>query len=116
MLHCSSADPLRHRIFDMKKRGMSDDAVVNTIVREEGVVALSSPPSGSIGGVITWIMPGVILLVGFFIYSSYVRRNRKAPEPLSPVDQATIDRFRAQIDRELGESPESAKDGPETRK
>ena len=116
MLHCSSADPLRHRIYEMKKRGMSDDGIVDTIVREEGVVALSSPPAGSIGGLITWFMPALILLVGFFIYSSYVRRNRQKPEPLSPVDQAMIDRFRNQIDRELGESSEPAKEGPESRK
>ena len=38
---------------------MSDDAIVSTIVREEGIVALSSPPSGSLGGLITWLMPGI---------------------------------------------------------
>jgi cytochrome c-type biogenesis protein CcmH/NrfF len=109
MLHCSSADPLRRRLYGMKVQGMSDNDIVSTIVREQGVVALSSPPTQSLGGLITWVMPALILLIGFFIYSSYVRRNRKAPEPLSPADQAVIDRFRTQIDRELDESstPES---------
>jgi cytochrome c-type biogenesis protein CcmH/NrfF len=107
MLRCSSADPMRRRIYEMKKAGLSDDAVVNTIVREEGAVALASPPTSSFGGLITWIMPGVMLLAGLLIYTFYVRRNRKEPEPLSSFDRAVIDRFKDQIDQELDESPES---------
>ncbi|MFL6462871.1 MAG: cytochrome c-type biogenesis protein CcmH, partial [Bryobacteraceae bacterium] len=103
MLHCHSADPKRQRIHEMKKAGLSDDAVVNTFVREEGVVALSSPPSGSIGGLITWVMPGIALIIGFFIYLRYVRGNQQAPAPLSPADLATMERFRTQIDRDLEE-------------
>jgi cytochrome c-type biogenesis protein CcmH/NrfF len=105
MLRCDSAYPMRRRIFAMKQAAMSDDAIVNRIVREEGVVALSSPPAGSIGGLITWTMPAVALLIGFLIYSFYVRRNRKQPEPLSSFDRAVIDRFQDQIDRELDDSP-----------
>lgn len=109
MLRCSSADSMRRRIYEMKRTGMSDDAVVNSIVREEGVVALSSPPASSLGGLITWVMPGIALLIGIFIYSAYVRRNRKAPEPLSSFDRAVIDRFQDQIERELDESPRANK-------
>jgi cytochrome c-type biogenesis protein CcmH/NrfF len=101
MLHCGSADPKRRRIFEMKQRGISDDEIVNAIVREEGAVALSGPLPHEF---FVWMMPGLALLIGFFIYSAYVRRNRKAPAPLTPVDEALIDRFRPQIDRELDES------------
>ena len=101
MLHCGSADPKRRRIFEMKQRGVSDDEIVNTFVREEGALALSGPLHHEL---FVWLMPGIALLIGFFIYSAYVRRNRKAPAPLTPVDQALIDRFRPQIDRELDES------------
>jgi cytochrome c-type biogenesis protein CcmH/NrfF len=101
MLHCGSADPKRHRIFEMKQRGVSDDEIVNTIVREEGVLALSGPLHHEL---FVWLMPGFALLIGFFIYSAYVRRNRKASAPLTPVDEALIDRFRPQIDRDLDES------------
>lgn len=101
MLHCGSADPKRRRIFEMKQRGIGDDEIVNTIVREEGVVALSGPLHHEL---FVWMMPGIALLLGFFLYSAYVRRNRKAPAPLTPVDEALIDRFRPQIDGELDES------------
>lgn len=103
MLHCHSADPKRQRIHEMKQAGLSDDAIVNTFVREEGVVALSSPPVGNLGGLITWVMPGIALLIGFFIYVRYVRGHQQAPAPLSPADLAAMEKFRAQIDRELGE-------------
>lgn len=111
MLHCDSADPMRHRIYGMQAKGMSDKAIVSAIVREQGIVALASPPGEGFGPMITWVMPGVMLLIGFWIYSTYVRRNRKQPDMLTPVDQAVIDRFHAQIDRELGEAGEEESPG-----
>jgi cytochrome c-type biogenesis protein CcmH/NrfF len=105
MLHCGSADPIRHRIFEMKQRGMSDDAIVDTFVKEEGIVALAEPPTHGLGPIITWLGPGIALLLGFFVYSWYVRNNSTQPEPLMPVDQAVLDRFKGQIDSELDDSP-----------
>ena len=106
MLRCSSADPLRRRIHEMKAGGASDDGIVNAIVREEGIVALASPPTDSFGGFFTWMMPAIALMVGFYIYSWYVRRNRRTPEPLSATDAANIERFRGQMEQELGDTPE----------
>jgi cytochrome c-type biogenesis protein CcmH/NrfF len=107
MLRCGSADPLRHRIYQMKLTGMSDQEIINKIVSEEGAVALAAPPTETFGGLITWIMPGVALILGFWVYTVYVRRNRKPPEPLSETDRAEIERFRNQMDRELDEGPDS---------
>jgi cytochrome c-type biogenesis protein CcmH/NrfF len=105
MIHCGSADPMRQRIFQMKQAGASDDQVVNTIVREDGIVALASPP-GTGWGLFTWLMPAIALAIGFLIYSVYVRRHRKPPEPITAVDQALLDKFGPQMDRELGEDGE----------
>jgi len=105
MLHCSYSDPKRRRIFEMKQQGMGDDAIIDTFVKEEGIVTLATPPAHGLGPIITWLGPGVALLLGFFVYSWYVRRNSKQPAPLLPVDQAVLDRFKAQIDRELDDSP-----------
>lgn len=112
MLHCDSADPMRRRIYNMQAKGMSDSAIVSTIVREEGIVALASPPAQGFGPILTWIMPAIALLIGFWIYSLYLRRNRKDPEPLTPVDRAVIDRFHVQIERELGEAAEPDSSSP----
>ncbi|MDQ2841319.1 MAG: cytochrome c-type biogenesis protein CcmH [Acidobacteriota bacterium] len=101
MLRCSFSDPMRHRIYNLKAKGMSDSGIVNAIVREEGIVALSSPPGEGLGPIVTWVMPAVVLVLGFFVYSAFVRRNRKESAPLTPSDEKLIDRFRDQIDREL---------------
>ena len=98
MIRCSSADPKRKRIHEMKAQGLSDDAVVNTFVREEGVVALSAPPSGSLGGFVTWVMPGLMLVIGFFVYLRFVRRKQAVSVPISPTDQVLMDRYRSDLD------------------
>lgn len=101
MLKCESADPMRHRIYDMQKAGMPDDAIVSQIVQQEGIVALAQPPGEGVWPIVTWVMPGIALLIGFFIYSAWVKRNKQEPVPLSDVDKATLERFKSQIDREL---------------
>lgn len=101
MLRCDSADPMRRRIFDMQHKGMSDDAIVKSIVQEQGIVALAGQqPIAWIG----WLMPPIALIAGFWIYSRFVRKNQAVPVPLTAQDQATLDRFRSQIDRELGDT------------
>ncbi len=100
MLHCESADPKRHRIYDMKQKGVSDDDIVKTVVREEGIVALATPPGEGFGPILTWVMPGIALLLGFGVYSWWVKRNRKAPEALSASDKVLMEKFRAQLDHE----------------
>ncbi len=107
MLRCSSADPMRHRIYSMQQKGMSDDAIVNSIVQQEGIVALASPPTAGLGPIVTWVMPGLVLVLGFFVYSAFVRRNRQSPAPLTPVDESLIARFRHQMDSELEDDPAS---------
>lgn len=104
---------MRQRIYEMQQRGMSDGTIINTIVREDGVVALAAPPAEGLGGILTWTMPAIALAIGFLIYSWYVRRNRKPAPPLTMDDQALIERFRNQMDRELGESIEPEKDNPQ---
>ncbi len=108
MLRCSSADPLRHRIYTQKSQGISDDAIVNSVVREEGIVALSSPPGQGLGPVVTWVMPGVVLVLGFFVYSAYVRRHKREPAEITAVDRALIDRFRNEVDRDFDDGPDSS--------
>lgn len=101
MIGCGSADPMRRRIFGMQQQGMSDNAIVSTIVREQGIIALAGQQPLSW---IAWAMPPIVLLAGFGIWTAYVRRNRAQPAALTASDQAMLDRFHAQIARELGET------------
>jgi cytochrome c-type biogenesis protein CcmH/NrfF len=103
MIRCHSAEPMRHRILDMQAAGKTDDQIIQTIVQEEGIVALASPPTSG-WGLFTWIMPGIALLLGFWVYTTWIRHNRKPAVAPTQADTAVLDRFRDQINRELGES------------
>lgn len=105
MIRCGSADPKRKRIFEMKKAGLSDTAIVDRFVQEEGAVALSAPPTASIGGLITWMMPGVALLIGFWIWLRYVRGNREELKSITAKEQAAMDRFRGELEDDFDEAP-----------
>lgn len=107
MIKCHSADPMRRRIHDMQAAGKTDDQIIQTIVQEEGIVALASPPTSG-WGLFTWVMPGIALLLGFWFYSAWVRRSRRPAEAQTQVDNALLDRFRDQIDRELDQSDPGA--------
>lgn len=113
MLRCDSADPKRRRIFDMQARGMSDDAIVNTFVREEGAVALSSPLPLHL---ITWLATPAALLLGFWVYMSFIRRNRAVPSTLSADDQAMIDRYRERMDGDLDDTVAQARAAADRKK
>lgn len=106
MLRCESSAPGRKRIYEMQQRGMSDDAIVSAFVKEGGVAALAAPPAEGFEGILTWVMPPIALALGFLIYSWFVRKHRAAAAPLTPQDEAMIERYRTQMERELGEAPE----------
>ncbi len=108
MLRCDSADPKRRRIFEMQGRGMSDDAIVNTFVKEEGPIALSSPLPLHL---ITWLATPIAALLGFWIYVRFVKKNQRAQEVLTADDHAMINRYRAQMDRELDDSSGAGRHG-----
>ncbi len=93
---------MRHRIFDMQAKGMKDDAIVNSIVQEQGVIALAGQQPLAW---IAWLMPPIALLLGFWVYSSWVRRNRGQPAILNSEEQATLDRFRSHIASEIEDDP-----------
>jgi cytochrome c-type biogenesis protein CcmH/NrfF len=102
MIRCHFADPMRRRVHDMQKAGMTDDEIVRDIVREEGIVALSSPPTTG-WGLFTWVMPFFAIGIGLWVYTLWVRRNRQPAAEVHPVDAALLERFRDQIEADTEE-------------
>ena len=115
MLHCSYTEPMRAHIKQLQDNGATDEDVINSIVREQGVVALAAPPAEG-WGLFTWVMPGIALLFGFAVYSWWVRRNRQEPQSVSDTDRAVLERFRDQIESELGEPADLDKSKPSRNK
>ena len=115
MLQCHYTEPMRARIKAMQDEGKSDRDIISMIVQQEGVVALAAPP-GEGWGLFTWVMPGIALLGGFWLWSWWVRRNRQQQAPVNDADKAVLDRFRNQIESELGEAEDSEQGGRSSRK
>lgn len=91
---------MRARIKGMQDQGKSDGAIVQQIVQEQGIVALSSPP-GTGWGLVTWVMPGIALVLGFIFYTWYLRRKRTQAVAAPAISADLLDRYRDQINREL---------------
>jgi cytochrome c-type biogenesis protein CcmH/NrfF len=111
MIRCHFADPMRRRVHDMQKAGMTDDEIVRDIVREEGIVALSSPPTTG-WGLFTWVMPFFAIGIGLWVYTLWVRRNRQPAAEVQPMDAALLERFRDQIEAEESGAEPPFRGGP----
>ena len=97
MLQCHYSSPARERISAMAKTGVSDDAIVDTFVKENGIQALSVPPNEGFNSLI-WIMPWAAGGLGLGAIAWYVRRHSK-PQPLVELPAGTMERFQDQMDK-----------------
>lgn len=96
MLQCHYASPARDRIIAMTKAGKSDDSIVEAIVKDQGIVALSAPPAEGFNTMI-WIMPWAAAALGLGAIAWYVKRYSK-PAPVVELPPGTMDRFQQQMD------------------
>lgn len=95
MLECHYAKPHRDKIGALQKLGMSDQEIVDSIVKTEGKEALSSPPAEGFH-LIAWVMPfaaaGVGLVVLMFVLQR-LKRQKAAAESAPEIDPAMLDRI-----------------------
>ncbi len=117
-MDCSSATYIRRTIRASLAEGKTEDAIVASFVEQYGVKILPEPPKEGFAWM-AWIMPFLALALGGGAVS-YVLWNWKsksatvapqpglsdsnaATEPESQVPAAVVEKYRAQIDRELEE-------------
>jgi len=91
MLQCHYSSPARQRIAQMVAAGVSDDKIVDTFVKENGVEALSVPPTEGFNALI-WIMPWFAGALGLGAIAWYVRRHSKA-RPLEVLPAGALEHF-----------------------
>lgn len=100
MIGCHYSNPARERIAEMQKASTSDDAIVDTFVKERGLQALIVPPDTGFNRLVWW-MPVAAILLGLIAIYAWVTRMRK-PAPDAPaIDPAVLDKYRDSIDRDL---------------
>ena len=105
MLGCSHAKPARARIFTMVSAGMSDAAILDTFVQENGLQILVRPPAEGFN-LLGYVMPFVGIALGLVFVWFVIKRFRKpapAPEGGPAIDDATLAGYQAQIEKDLEE-------------
>ncbi len=101
MLECHYAHPSRQKIANMQAKGASDDAIVKSFVAEQGLQALSSPPTTGFSG-LAWIMPWVAVGIGLFAIYLFIKRvSKRAPEGAPELDPEALRRYRENIEKDL---------------
>lgn len=114
-LDCSSATYIRRTIQTSLAAGKSEDAIVAGFVEQYGPRILPEPPKKGFAWS-AWIMPFVFLLLGVAVvsYVLWIWKSKyqtaeagasaaSTPNPTAPADStpALVEKYRAQIDREL---------------
>jgi cytochrome c-type biogenesis protein CcmH len=102
MLQCHYSLPAREKIDQMQKAGASDQAIVDSFVKESGLSALASPPPEGFN-LLGWIMPFLALAFGLgavaIWFKRFLRRGPAAVPELPEIDR----RYQERMDKELEE-------------
>ena len=89
MLQCHYSSPARQRISQMAAAGVSDDKIVDTFVKENGIEALSVPPAEGFNSMV-WIMPWLAGALGLGGIAWYVKHHSK-PRPLEALPAGALE-------------------------
>lgn len=102
MLQCHYSHPARQKIGEMQKAGAGDRQIVDSFVKESGIVALAEPPREGFS-LLGWVMPFVAIALGLFAVWGFMKRNRRKPaaDEVPEMDPAVLERYRERIDKDL---------------
>lgn len=102
MLECHYSLPAREKIGSMQKAGASDQAIVDTFVKESGLAALASPPAEGFN-LLGWIMPFIAICFGLVAVAMWFKRMSRPKLAASQVEPVIDRKYQQRIDRELEE-------------
>jgi cytochrome c-type biogenesis protein CcmH/NrfF len=100
MLGCHYSAPGRERIAKLQAQGLADDAVVDDFVKREGRRALAMPPAEGFQ-LLGWAMPFISIAIGLWVIYLFIRKYRKPASAATPIDRVTLDKYQAEIDKDL---------------
>src|SRR5579872_6277002 len=101
---CPDSDGMRNELMTAVSRGDSDSLVEQSFVQKYGPTVLAAPTGKGFDRT-AWIMPFVLLVLGFGLVILVIRAWKNRPEPalaggLRPVHNAEFDEFREQARKE----------------
>jgi cytochrome c-type biogenesis protein CcmH len=87
----------------MQKAGMSDQSIIDTFVKEMGIVALAVPPARGFN-LLGWVMPFVAIALGLTAIFVYWKRFRQPASSASSAPEAVVDeKYRQRIEAEMAD-------------
>lgn len=103
MLGCHYSSPAKEKIAKMAAEGKSDQEIVDSFVKAEGLKALAVPPTEGFS-LLSWVMPFVVIGLGLVAIYAFVQSKRKvrpAAADAPQIDKALLDRYHDQIEKDL---------------
>ena len=103
MLECHYAKPARQKIGAKQALGMADTEIVDSFVKEQGLQALSAPPTSGFSG-LAWIMPWVAVALGLGAIALFIKKfsgPRPAPQDAPELDPEALKRYHENIEKDL---------------
>jgi len=105
MLECHYSKPARTKIAGMLASSASDDAIVDSFVKEQGIRALTVPPDTGFNAMLGW-MPWIAGGMGLLAIAWFIRRH-KAPAhgnaELPEIDRAMVDKYKETIEKDMAD-------------
>jgi cytochrome c-type biogenesis protein CcmH len=102
MIGCHYSGPAREKIAGMQKAGMSDQNIVDTFVKEMGIVALAVPPAEGFN-LLAWVMPFVAIALGLIGIAVYWKRFRRPAVAASAPEPVIDEKYRQKIEAEMAD-------------
>jgi cytochrome c-type biogenesis protein CcmH/NrfF len=101
MIGCGFATPAREKIAAAQKAGQTDEAIVDSFVKDMGLVALAVPPAEGFN-LLGWIMPFIGIALGIVAIGLYWKRFH--PVGSGAVTEPPLDeRYRKRIEAEMAD-------------
>jgi cytochrome c-type biogenesis protein CcmH len=102
MLGCSHSKPMREKLLAMVNAGMSDQAILDAFVQEQGLQILVRPPARGFN-LLGYVMPFVGIALGLvFVWWVIKRFRRPLASAAGPeLDDAAFAGYQAQIEKDL---------------
>jgi len=102
MIECGYSKPARMKIAQMQAAGKTDDEIVASFVKENGIQTLASPPTTGFS-LLAWVMPFVAIGLGLVAIAWFVKRfgARRAAAEMPELDPETLRRYQEQIEKDV---------------
>src|SRR5947209_11576764 len=97
---CTYSDRMREQLMSVVQKDSSDDAVLQSFVREYGVTVLAAPTGRGFDRM-AWIMPFAVFFAGSFTAAMVIRNwKERHPVPATAGTPPTLDHYREQARKE----------------